>query len=213
MNRCLIHPGSTAAEGRSVGYRCSMHTRRRHGAIRCAAALTTCSLALAGCSAGGGERPVIGVPAPSVTPTETVEAMATRTALAVQWELTGASLPADWPDLPLPKGARVVTAYGVGTGDERSWTGTFTAESGTAADLARPMVASLRRLDFQTRTQYLGADRTNSGIFSLADDDFEVFIVLGEDGGRPSVAVTVRRPGPADTSDPTQGGPTLPSGD
>jgi hypothetical protein len=148
-------------------------------------------LVLGGC--GGGEplaRPTIGSPAP--TPTPTAMAFDRSLQLAREWELTGAPLPADWPDVPLPTGAEVVTAYAIGSPPRRTWTATFTTDSGTALDLAAPIVAALRAREYVPIAEYVGAAATNTGLYSFAAPSFAVYVVLGEDDGQPNLVLTVR---------------------
>ena len=157
------------------------------------ALLSLCAglLALGGCSAGAPQaRPTIGSPTP--TPTASAAAFDRALELAREWELTGEPLPADWPDVPLPRGAEVVTAYAIGSLPRRTWTATFTTDGGTALDLADPIVAALRKRDYVPIAEYVGAAETNTGLYSFAAPAYNIYVVLGEDDGRPNVVLTVR---------------------
>lgn len=148
-------------------------------------------LLLGGCTAAEPQaRPTIGSPSP--TPTQTTAADDRARQLAKQWKLTGAPLPEDWPDVPLPKGAEVVTAYAIGSMPRRTWTATFTTDGGTALDLADPIVAALRKRDYVPIAEYVGAAETNTGLYSFAAPAYNIYVVLGEDDGRPNVVLTVR---------------------
>ncbi len=172
-------------------------------------ALATCALALVAGCAGPPAQPVptIGSPsastAPSATPTQRPDA------LAAQWDLSGTALPADWPDdVPLPRGTEVVSAYAIGTDPRRTWSATFTTPRGTALDMAEPVVAALRDLDYVPIAEYVGAPETNTGLFSFAAPAFAVYVVLGEDDGQPNVVITVRgstEPTEVSTASPTSG--------
>jgi hypothetical protein len=148
-------------------------------------------LLVGGCStAEPQERPTIGSPSPS--PTQTTAALDRSLQLARTWDLSGAPLPEDWPDVPLPKGAEVVTAYAIGSLPRRTWTATFTTDSGTALDLAEPIVAALRARKYVPIAEYVGAAETNTGLYSFAAPTFAVYVVLGEDDGQPNLVLTVR---------------------
>ena len=148
-------------------------------------------LVLGGCAQAQPQaRPTIGSPSP--TPTQTTAAFDRSAQLAKEWDLTGAPLPADWPDMPLPKGAEVVTAYAIGSPPRRTWTATFTTDSGTALDMAGPVVAALREREYVPIAEYVGAAETNTGLYSFAAPAFAVYVVLGEDDGQPNVVLTVR---------------------
>jgi hypothetical protein len=155
--------------------------------------VTLCAglLALSGCSTAVPDpKPTIGSPSPTAAPTSA--AMDRALQLARTWKLTGAPLPEDWPDVPLPKGAEVVTAYAIGSPPRRTWTATFTTDSGTALDLAEPVVAALRKREYVPIAQYVGAAETNTGLYSFAAPTFAVYVVLGEDDGQPNVVLTIR---------------------
>lgn len=154
------------------------------------------ALLVAACGGQPAAIPTIGSPSPIATQ---ASADADRAnALAEEWDLTGVPLPADWPDIPLPRGTEVVTAYAIGAEPRRTWTATFTADRGTALDLADPVVAELRARDYVPIAEYVGAAATNTGLYSFAAPTFAVYVVLGEDDGRPNVVITVR--GSADES-------------
>ena len=149
------------------------------------------SCCLGGCAAAEPQaRPTIGSPSP--TPTQTTAAATEPFSWPEQWELTGAPLPDDWPDVPLPEGAEVVTAYAIGSMPRRTWTATFTTDSGTALDMAEPIVAALRARDYVPIAEYVGAAETNTGLYSFAAPTFAVYVVLGEDDGQPNLVITVR---------------------
>jgi hypothetical protein len=157
------------------------------------AAITLCAglMLLGGCNAAEPQaRPTIGSPAPTPTPSTSGRDRAAE--LAEKWKLTGAPLPEDWPDVPLPKGAEVVTAYAIGALPRRTWTATFTTDSGTALDMAEPIVAALRRREYVPIAEYVGAAETNTGLYSFAAPTFAVYVVLGEDDGQPNLVITVR---------------------
>jgi hypothetical protein len=157
------------------------------------AALALCAglLLLGGCTAAEPRaRPTIGSPEPSST--QTTAAFDRSVQLAREWDLTGAPLPEDWPDVPLPRGAEVVTAYAIGPLPRRTWTATFTTERGTALDLAEPIVSALRRREYVPIAEYVGAAETNTGLYSFAAPTFAVYVVLGEDDGQPNLVLTVR---------------------
>ena len=155
--------------------------------------------------------PTIGSPSPSVSemPVDTGRAVE----LAREWDLQGAALPADWPDVPLPAGTEVVTAYAIGAEPRRTWTATFAADRGTALDLAEPVVAELRARGYRPIAEYVGAASTNTGLYSFAAPSFAVYVVLGEDDGRPNLVITVRGstseavPLPSDLLPSTAGSP------
>jgi len=161
------------------------------GTMRAALVLCAGLLVLGGCQAAEPQaRPTIGSPSP--TPTKTAAALDRARQLAKEWQLTGAPLPEDWPDVPLPKGAEVVTAYAIGSPPRRTWTATFTTDSGTALDMADPIVATLRKREYVPIAEYVGAAETNTGLYSFAAPSFAVYVVLGEDDGQPNVVLTVR---------------------
>ena len=173
----------------------------RPGTTRTVLALCAGLLLLGGCAQGQPQaRPTIGSPSP--TATKTTAAFDRSVELAKEWDLTGAPLPADWPDMPLPKGAEVVTAYAIGSPPRRTWTATFTTDSGTALDMAEPIVAELRRREYVPIAEYVGAAETNTGLYSFAAPAFAIYVVLGEDDGQPNLVLTVRgSPESAGTSD------------
>jgi hypothetical protein len=157
------------------------------------AAITLCAglMVLGGCEAAEPlARPTIGSPSPTPTPSASGPDRAQE--LAEKWNLTGAPLPEDWPDVPLPKGAEVVTAYAIGALPRRTWTATFTTDSGTALDMAEPIVAALRTREYVPIAEYVGAAETNTGLYSFAAPTFAVYVVLGEDDGQPNLVITVR---------------------
>jgi hypothetical protein len=178
------------------------------GTTRAAVAVCASLLVLGGCTAAQPQaRPTIGSPSP--TPTRTAAADDRARQLAKEWELTGAPLPEDWPDVPLPKGAEVVTAYAIGSMPRRTWTATFTTDSGTALDMADPIVAELRAREYVPIAEYVGAAETNTGLYSFAAPSFAVYVVLGEDDGQPNLVVTVRgSTDPLGTADLTGRTPT-----
>ena len=171
-----------------------------------AAAMLTCGLLLlAGCTTDEPQaRPTIGSPSPtpSASPTSGSESRASQ--LAKTWELSGADLPTDWPDVPLPKGTEVVTAYAIGAQPRRTWTATFTGESGTALDMAQPVIDALAERGYIPIAEYVGAAQTNTGLFSFAAPTFAVYVVLGDDDGQPNLVLTVRG-----STDDTAGAPHL----
>ena len=164
--------------------------------------LAGAALTLSGCAGTPQAVPTIGSPQP--TPTPTASAQDRSTLLARQWGLTGAALPSDWPDVPLPEGSRVVTAYAIGAEPRRTWTATFAADEGTALDIAEPVVAALRERGYMPIAEYVGDAATNTGLYSFAADTFAVYVVLGEDDGQPNVVMTVRG-----SPDDTAGAPDL----
>jgi len=168
-----------------------------------ALALMCALLVLGGCAGEPMAIPTIGSPSPTPTPTRSI--VADRSAeLAREWELTGAALPSDWPDVPLPKGTQVVTAYAIGDKSRRTWTATFTNDTGTAMDIAEPVVAALRERDYVPIAEYVGAAETNTGLYSFAAPTFAVYVVLGEDDGQPNLVLTVRSStGPSATNAPS----------
>jgi hypothetical protein len=135
-------------------------------------------------------RPTIGSPSP--TPSASAAGPDRALELAEKWKLTGAPLPEDWPDVPLPKGAEVITAYAIGALPRRTWTATFTTDRGTALDMAEPIVAALRAREYVPIAEYVGAAETNTGLYSFAAPTFAVYVVLGEDDGQPNLVITVR---------------------
>jgi hypothetical protein len=155
-------------------------------------AVAVCVAALvAGCAPQEpAPRPTIGSPSPAAVQSAEVEDRTTR--LAREWDLTGAPLPNDWPDVPLPRGTQVVTAYAIGALPRRTWTATFTTTSGTALDMAKPVVRALRERGFTPIAEYVGAATTNTGLYSFAAPSFAVYVVLGEDDGQPNLVITVR---------------------
>jgi hypothetical protein len=169
---------------------------RPRSSARAGLAATAAALLVAGCGGQPAAIPTIGSPSPITTQASTD---ADRSAeLAQEWDLTGVPLPADWPDMPLPRGTEVVTAYAIGAEPRRTWTATFTADGGTALDIAGPVVEALRERGYVPIAEYVGAAATNTGLYSFAAPTFAVYVVLGEDDGRPNVVITVR--GSADES-------------
>jgi hypothetical protein len=153
--------------------------------------LCACLLVLGGCATAEPQaRPTIGSPSPTPSASEAGPDRALE--LAEKWKLTGAPLPEDWPDVPLPKGAEVITAYAIGPLPRRTWTATFTTDSGTALDMAEPIVAALRTREYVPIAEYVGAAETNTGLYSFAAPTFAVYVVLGEDDGQPNLVITVR---------------------
>jgi len=167
------------------------------------------AVALAGgCGGQPAAIPTIGSPSP--TPSLTGLPSDRSAELAEKWDLTGADLPADWPDVPVPEGTEVITAYAVGAEPRRTWTATFAADRGTALDLAEPVVAELRERGYVPISEYTGAASTNTGLFSFAAPTFAVYVVLGEDNGRPNLVMTIR--GSTDESAGLPPGATTPPG-
>lgn len=163
-----------------------MRVRRYGGG---AAALLTVAV-LTGCAGTPAALPTIGAPAPTssavASPSNGAES------LAQEWDLRGAALPADWPDIPLPAGTDVITAYAIDSEPQRTWTATFASDRGTAIDLAEPVVEELRKRGFAPVAQYVGGAATNTGLYSFAGPGIAVYVVLGEDDGRPNVVITAR---------------------
>jgi hypothetical protein len=158
---------------------------------RAVIALSAGLLVLGGCDTAEPQaRPTIGSPSPTPTPSASGRDRAQD--LAEKWRLTGAPLPEDWPDVPLPKGTEVVTAYAIGALPRRTWTATFTTDSGTALDMAEPIVAALRAREYVPIAEYVGASETNTGLYSFAAPTFAIYVVLGEDDGQPNLVITVR---------------------
>lgn len=163
---------------------------------------------VAACAGQPSALPTIGSPTPSPTASPVTGDRSAQ--LARQWELTGAPLPADWPDVPLPRGTEVVTAYAIGSEPRRTWTATFAADTGTALDAARPVVQALRKRDYVPIAEYVGDADTNTGLYSFAAPTFAVYIVLGEDAGRPNLIITVRGSTAPDAGLPTVTEPIKP---
>ncbi len=159
------------------------------GSTRLGAAAVLCLL-LAGCGQDPVARPTIGSPAPQPSVTDLVSV--TSGLLSEQWQLTGVPLPDDWPDVPLPRGTEVITAYAIGEEPRRTWTATFAGDGGTALDIAEPVVSELRRRGYTPIAEYVGAPATNTGLYSFAAPTFAIYVVLGEDDGRPNVVITIR---------------------
>lgn len=157
---------------------------------------------LGGCAGEPTPRPTVGAPAPVQTTAPASPSEGSE--LARRWGLTGVDLPADWPDIPLPEGTEVVTAYAIGSSPRRTWTATFAADDGTALDLAEPVVAAMRKRGYVPIAEYVGDRQTNTGLYSFAAPTYAVYVVLGEDDGRPNLVITVRG-----TTDESAG---LPSG-
>ncbi|MGB8019797.1 MAG: hypothetical protein WCF04_01050 [Candidatus Nanopelagicales bacterium] len=169
-------------------------------------------LGLGGCSGEPAALPTIGSPSPSPTPSPTAADRSSR--LATQWQLTGVPLPNDWPDVPLPSDTEVVTAYAIGSDLRRTWTATFAGDTQTALQLAEPLVAGLRAKGFTPVAEYVGPAETNTGLYSFATPTMAVYVVLGEDAGRPNLVVTVRgaaQPGPDQSSAPAPSATKPPS--
>jgi hypothetical protein len=183
---------------------------REAGRLTGVALALAVTLVGAGCAGQPEPRPTIGSPSPSAAQVSADDDRATE--LARRWDLSGGPLPVDWPDVPLPRGTEVVTAYAIGAEPRRTWTATFAADRGTALDLAEPVVAALCARQYVPIAEYVGAAETNTGLYSFAAPTFAVYVVLGEDDGRPNIVITVR--GSADESAglgvPTE--PTVPKG-
>ena len=157
-----------------------------------------------GCSSGqSSAAPTIGSPAPVVESSAPATAP-TDSELMATYNLTGVELPADWPDIPLPKGTEVVTAYAIGDPPQRTWSATFTQDTGTALKMAEPVVTALRERGYTPIAAYSGEAQTNTGLFSFAAPTFAVYVVLGEDDGLPNVTITVRGTTDADAGLPTE---------
>lgn len=156
----------------------------------CALALGAVLLGPSGCGGEPKTLPTIGSPSPTSSASPTPGDRSSQ--LATQWKLSGVPLPNDWPDVPLPMGTEVLTAYAIGSDLRRTWTATFAGDTGTALQLAEPLVAALRAKGFTPTAQYVGPAETNTGLYSLAKPSLAVYVVLGEDGGRPNLVVTVR---------------------
>ncbi len=171
-----------------------MHGPRRSWRVL---AVGAALIALSGCSGQPAAVPTIGSPAPSVSPSASLADRGTE--LAETWNLTGVRLPGDWPDIPLPEGTEVTTAYAIGAEPRRTWTATFSADRGTALDLAEPVVKALRARGYVPVAEYVGAAETNTGLYSFAAPTFAVYVVLGEDDGHPNLVITVR----GSSSDPS----------
>jgi hypothetical protein len=154
------------------------------------AGLVLAGLLVAGC--GGEPEPLATIGSPTPTPTQVALAADRPAQLARRFDLTGVPLPADWPDVPVPAGTEVVTAYGIGAEPRRTWTATFLADRGSALDLAEPVVAVLRERGYVPIAEYVGAASTNTGLYSFAAPSFAVYVVLGEDDGRPNLVLTIR---------------------
>lgn len=157
---------------------------------------------LAGCSGTPTAVPTIGSPQPVAAATPATPT-GRAAELARRWHLTGTALPDDWPDVPLPERTEVVTAYAIGAQPRRTWTATFASDTGTALHLAQPVVAAMRARGYVPIAQYVGEASTNTGLYSFAAPTFAVYLVLGEDDGRPNLVITIRG-----TTDPNAGLPT-----
>lgn len=169
-----------------------------------AALVAVLGLGVSGCAAETpAALPTVGSPSPSPTQVQPDTDRAAQ--LARRWGLAGAELPGDWPDVPLPRDTEVITAYAIGVEPRRTWTATFAADRGTALDLAEPVVAELRERGYQPIAAYVGAAATNTGLYSFAAPTFAVYLVLGEDDGRPNLVVTVR--GSPSAAEPTRPAP------
>lgn len=173
---------------------------RGHTVVGGAAALCL-AVALAGCGGDPGARPTIGSPSPQPSVTDLPQD--TAGLLSERWDLTGVPLPDDWPDVPLPRGTEVTTAYAIGDEPRRTWTATFAGDGGTAVDIAEPVVSELRRRGYTPIAEYVGAPATNTGLYSFAAPTFAIYVVLGEDDGRPNVVITVRGSNNPDAGLPT----------
>lgn len=173
----------------------------RRAATACTAVALMAAISLAGCAGTPEPVPTIGSPVPTLAASEQVVDRAAE--LAEAWELTGTPLPGDWPDVPVPRGSEVVTSYAIGTEPRRTWTATFTTDRGTALDLAEPVVAELRERGYVPIAEYVGEAATNTGLYSFAAPAFAVYVVLGEDDGRPNLVITVRG-----STDPSAGLPS-----
>jgi hypothetical protein len=183
------------ADRRATPGRARAGTPGRHAArvpgLRTATALAlSVTLLGSGCAGQPEPLPTIGSPSPSAAQVSADDDRATE--LARRWDLTGVPLPADWPDVPLPRGTEVVTAYSIGAEPRRTWTATFAADRGTALDLAEPVVAAVRARQYVPIAEYVGAAETNTGLYSFAAPTFAVYVVLGEDDGQPNLVITVR---------------------
>jgi hypothetical protein len=174
---------------------------RRAATTSTAAVALTAALSLAGCAGTPEPVPTIGSPAPTPAASEKVVDRAAE--LAEEWELIGSPLPGDWPDVPVPRGSEVVTSYAIGAEPRRTWTATFTTDRGTALDLAEPVVAELRERGYVPIAEYVGEASSNTGLYSFAAPSFAVYVVLGEDDGRPNLVITVRG-----STDPSAGLPS-----
>ncbi len=53
-------------------------------------------------------------------------------------------------------------------------------------------MAELRARGYRPIAEYVGAASTNTGLYSFAAPSFAVYVVLGEDDGRPNLVITVR---------------------
>jgi hypothetical protein len=99
----------------------------------------------------------------------------------------------------------VVSAYSVGAEPQRTWSATFASDSGTALDLAKPVVSGLRKRGHVPIAEYVGPKETNTGLYSFAAPTFAVYVVLGEDAGRPNIVITIRGTADKDAGLPAPG--------
>lgn len=174
---------------------------------------------LAGCGATNVDTPVIGSPsaAPSSGPPTTPGRPGQ---LRAQWNLSGIDLPGDWPDIALPKDTQVASAYAVGSPPRRTWTASFIGESGTANELAKPIIKQLTKDGYTPVSAYTATADADAGLFGFSGEQYSVYLMLGEVDGRPNLLMTIRQQGsqegagslsPSETSPNPQSGNTSPS--
>lgn len=173
---------------------------------RSALSVVAACLVLAACSGTAQTPPTIGAPLDSQSATASA-APGRPDQLRAKWDLTGVDLPNDWPDVPVPKGTTVASAYAVDSAPRRTWTASFLSESDkrTASKMAKPVAAALLDAGYQPVSAYT-PDDPNAGLLSFSGPQYSVYLVLGDRDGHPNVVMTVRQRG-ADES----GTPGLPS--
>lgn len=175
------------------------------------ALLALSASALAGCSGPEAALPVVGAPAPSPTTTVT-EAPGRADQLRTQYQLTGIDLPSDWPDVPVPPGTSVSSAYAIDASPRRTWTASFVGSASkgapTAEALASPVIKALEKAGYQPISAFTNPDE-DAGLYGFEGPNYSVYLVLGDLDGQPNIVMTVRQRGSK------QAGPTsssLPSG-
>jgi hypothetical protein len=167
--------------------------------------LSVATVVLAGCASPAYRPPVIGAPTPSAA-TSATQAPGRSEQLRQTWQLTGVDLPSDWPEVPLPKGSNVASAYAVDSAPRRTWTASFVGKSSstgkpvTALAMSKPVTKALLKAGYQPVSAYSAPGDANAGLFSFAGKDYSVYLVLGDLDGHPNIVMTVRQRDPGGAS-------------
>lgn len=195
---CFSNASSTPA---------TLPARRTVSQRKCAPILAASALLLlllTGCGSAQTDAPVVGSPSPELS-SQPPTTPGRPGQLRARWNLTGIDLPSDWPDIPLPKGTQVASAYAVDSPPRRTWTASFIGQDGTALELAKPIIKQLAKLGYVPVSAYSATADADAGLFGFTGDHYSVYLMLGEVDGKPNLLITVRQQGTRDsgTSSPS----------